>query len=165
MVRKVISIIVAMLVITSCLATVSQASTYNVYENSTISSTYITYFKDILSGQSILSDYVAFRSGQYEYTLAVGDLDYNGNGSYSGEVKTFIFDTQTSGYNSNLRYTVSQDNSFNLNSNDCVLYSNLGDYPQLIERGSNIETIQTILICIIILSIVINRVFYYSKRR
>ena len=165
MVRKVISILVAILLVTSCTATVTQAATYNVYENSTISSTYITYFKDILSGQSILSDYVAFRSGQYEYTLAVGDLEYNGNGSYSGDVKTFVFDTQTSGYNSNLRFTVSQDNSFNLSSNDCVLYSNIGDYPHLIERGANIETIQTILICIILLSIVINRIFYYRKSR
>lgn len=158
MVRKITSIILVCLVSICCFATSTQAVDYDVYESGTLSSTYTTYFKDILSGQSILSDYVAFRSGQYTYTLVVGDLDYNGSFSSSDTVKVFEFDTQ-SGYNSYTKYTVAEENSFYLNTIDTVVYSNLGDYPHLIERGANIETINTILLFVIFLSFVISRFF------
>lgn len=164
MVRKITALIIAQIVLICCFATSGQCANYDVYENGTISSTYITYYKDILSGQSIMDDYVGFRSGQYTYTLAVGDLEYNGSFTGNGNIKVYTFDTQSSGYNQALKYTVSQDNNFSLNSSDTVLYSNLGDYPQLIERGANFEVFTAILLCICMCSIVINRIFYYRKR-
>lgn len=159
MVRKIGSYIVAIVLFVTCFASQTHAATYEVYETGNLSTTYITYFKDIISNQSMLSDYVAFRSGQYTYTLAVGDLDFDGDFYGNGKIKIYEFDTESSGYGSNLTYAVTNDSNFELLTSNTILYSNLGDYPNLIERGANIETIQTILLGILMCSIVINRVF------
>lgn len=164
MVRKISALLVALIVLFGAVAPIGQCATYSTYANGNISTTYTQYFKDILSGKSILDDYVAFRSSQYEYVMAVGDIDYNGNFKGNGEVKIYTFDTESSNYNSILTYSVSTDSNFTLNQGNTVIYSNLGEYPQLIERGANFEVIQTILFSIMLISVVISRIFYCRKR-
>lgn len=159
MVRKIRRVFFATMLLICCVATSVHGANYETYSNGNLSSTYVTYFKDIISGQSIMNDYVAFRSGQYTYTMAVGNLNYGGDFSGNGKVKVYTFDTESSNYNQNLTYTVTTDSSFYLEPSVSVIYSNLGDYPQLIERGANIETINTILLCVALLSVVIGRVF------
>lgn len=163
MVRKMSAIILALIVTISCFATTGLCASYSVYSNGSISSTYITYFKDIISGQSINSDYVAFRSSQYEYILAVGNIDYDGTFKGNGAIKIYTFDTESSNYNQNLRYTISSDSNFSLSRGETVVYSNLGDYPQLIERGSHYEVITAVLVGVCMCSVVIGRIFFYRK--
>ena len=89
MVRKTITVILLVLVAVSAMCGTAQA--YSIYEG-TISSTYTTYFKDILSRQTIFTDYVCFRSGQNQYVMVVGDLEYSNNRfvlSGNGSVYTF----------------------------------------------------------------------------
>ncbi len=164
MVRKISAILIALIVLIGCTATTGLCANYNAYTNGSISSTYITYFKDIVSGQSINSDYVAFRSSQYEYILAVGNIDYDGTFNGNGAIKIYTFDTESSNYNQNLRYTITSDSNFSLSRGETVVYSNLGDYPQLIERGSHYEVITAVLVGVCMLSCVIGRIFYYRKR-
>lgn len=164
MVRKVIILIAVIGLIATYGCTV-QAATHEVYENGSLSTTYVTYFKDILSGCSIQDNYVAFRSGQYSYSLIVGDLEYNeGHIISNGDLKEYQFYTSSTGYNSTYYYQVQQLNSFDLQVSNSILYSDLGDYPELVERGAKYEIITAVLISIFMLSCVINRIFFYRKR-
>lgn len=163
MVRKVKKILVAILLAVCCFATPTMGATYNTYESGNLNTTYTTYFKDIVSGISPLYDYVAFRSGQYTYTLVVGDLEYT-NYFKGNDVKVYEFDTDTSGYNTSVNYEVRTERTFELTTNGTVVYSNIGDFPQLVERGAQYEILQTILLCAIGLSAVIYRIFKFCLR-
>lgn len=138
----------------------AQAATHQVYENGSLGTTYITYFKDILSGAGFDDNYVAFRSGQYSYTMVVGDIEYN-NGVFSlvGEGKEYEFSTTSSSYNSQYQYYANDITDFSLNADNSIIYSDVGEFPQLIERGAKYEILSTVLMCIVVLCIVINRIF------
>lgn len=142
-----------------------QAATHSVYDGGNLSSTYTTYFRDILSGTSILDNYIAFRSGQYEYTMIVGNLEVqDGIVTLSESGKEYVFYTETSGYNSQYRYNVNEITDFSLEIGDYIIYSDIGDYPELIERGAKFEILACITLCVLMLCIVISRIFYYRKR-
>ena len=107
MVWKIVRIIIVSSVICAILGAslTSYAATHSVYENGTISSTYITYFKDIVSGIGFNDNYVAFRSGQNEYIMIVGDLEFsNDTISLSEQGKIYRFYAESSSYNSYYRY-------------------------------------------------------------
>lgn len=154
-----IACIVAIMMLMCCFATLTHAATHNVYDSGNLPTTYVTYFKDILSGQSILSDYVAFRSGQNSYTLVVGDIEYNSGSFSASNVTSFEFSTESSNYNPHYNYYVTDLSSFSLDAENQIIYSNLGSFPQLIERSANFEILNTVLISVFILGIVINRIF------
>lgn len=160
-VKKICVCIVALLVLITALCGTVQAATHTVYENGSFSTTYVTYFKDILSGTELKNNYVAFRSGQYSYSLVVGELEYN-NGVISlvGEGKEYKFYQESSNYNSQYYYNVSNLNNFSLNVGKSIIYSDVGDFPELIERGAKYEVISAILLGIALCSIVINRIFF-----
>lgn len=158
-VRKILSCVLVSLVLITAFCGSVQAATHEVYDNGSLSTTYITYFKDILSGCDFRDNYVAFRSGQYSYTLVVGELEYE-NGSFSllSSGKEYIF-SSTGNYNSQYTYQVKDISNFSLDSGNSIIYADVGDFPQLIERGSKYETLNTILISIALLCIVISRIF------
>lgn len=161
MVRQV-KILVVMLVLITALCGTVQASTHTVYDNGTLSTTYITYFKDILSGAKFNDNYIAFRSEQNEYTMVVGKLEYTNNTIKStDECKHYRFyQVTTSGYNSTYYYDVTSIDEFSLDTGNYILYSDVGDYPQLIERGAKYEMLSAVLLIIIMLSVVIRRIFF-----
>lgn len=165
MVRKITACLVVLLALICGLTTSAQAATHQVYDNGSLSTTYITYFKDILSGASINENYVAFRSGQYSYSMIVGDLEFNNNSfTSSGSCKEYIFST-SGNYNSQYTYEVKELNNFSLDVSNQIIYSDIGEYPQLIERGAKIEFITAVLLCVLGLSAFIIRVFNGYKRR
>ena len=160
MVRKIAAYLCGIGLIAAILCAPVQAATHSVYENGNLSTTYITYFKDILSGAKFNDNYVAFRSGQYEYTLVVGELE-NENGVISlvGDGKEYVFSTESSGYNSQYYYYVNDLTEFSLSTGNYIVYSDTGDYPELIERGAKYEMLSAVLLCIALLSVVIGRFF------
>ena len=104
----------------------------------TISTTYLTFFKDIVAGLSIFDDYVFYRSSDNTYTMITGDIYLsgttfllNGNGA-----KYEISQVSGSGYN-NSYYSlgVSTVSDYTIRAKDFLVYSNLGYYPRLEERG------------------------------
>jgi len=138
----------------------ASAATHEVYENGNISSTYVTYFRDIVSGLPFADNYVAFRSGQYEYTMVTGKLSFD-NGVFAlADVGTsYVFRTDSNTYNSQYRYYVQEIQNFSLNVDDEIIYSDLGQYPQLVERGAKYEMLTAVLGVVAFLGVVIGRFF------
>ena len=161
MVRKVsIAVIALALLFGSAIG----AHAATVYDGS-ISSTYVTYFRDILAGESILDNYVAFRSGQYEYTMITGNITFdNGIFNLVGDGYSYVFSTGTSNYNNNYTYSTKAITQFTLDPDNYVVYSDLGNYPQLEERGARYEILSAVLVmCLIVMSI-LGRIFRIGKR-
>lgn len=157
MVRKV-KVAFVCLVLCCCFATTAQAQSYTVYDGN-MSTTYITYFRDIVNNLSLKDDYVCFRSGQNEYILAVGDLEYqDGFIGSANEVEIYRIATEGN-YNSTYTYSVTTADSLAVYTGDEILYSNLGNYPNLIERGSQYEILTAVLLSVALLSYVIKRIF------
>lgn len=162
---KRLAVLVYVLALIFAIGVTAQAATHQVYENGSLSTTYITYFKDILSGVEFNANYVAFRSGQYSYTMVVGDIEYeNGVFLLVGDGKEYEFSTTSSGYNSQYNYYVNDITEFSVNAGNSIIYSDVGNYPQLIERGAKYEMFTAVLLCVVLVCIVINRIFYYRKR-
>lgn len=164
MVRKV-SMLVCTLALIFGLAVTAQAATHEVYEGS-LSSTYITYFKDTVSGLPLSSHYVCFRSGQNEYVMVAGDVVYNGGEfTLDGIAKEYRYYAEGTNYNSYYHYDVTEITEFSLEVGNNIVYSDLGEYPQLMDRGEKFEVLSAVLVCVCMLSVVIGRIFRGSFRR
>lgn len=138
---------------------------YSVYSEGTLSSTYITYFKDIVAGLDPSQKYVAYRSGQYSYTLAVGNLSISGTTiSSSDTVTLYVYESSSSGYSSNYTYSVSTVTDFSLDIDNYIVYSNLGNYPILEERGVIYEYTFLYVAIIIGLCMFIRSIFSFTYR-
>lgn len=105
-----------------------------------LSSTYITYFRDIDIG--FFDDYVCWRNGDYSFMMFVSDsLEISGSGFSSGAGKLYEF-YLTGNYNNTQHYRQSDINNFTLNNNNhYVIYSSLGTYPKL-ERSLRYEKLE-----------------------
>ena len=158
MVRKVKSLFICVALLLA-FATVAHAETYTAYDGN-ISTTYITYFRDIVSGIKFNDNYVAFRAGERDYRMAVGDISYN-SGTFNADtpVKVYVFSSSESSYNSYYKYSVLEQGNFRLDPGDNVIYSDLGDYPQLVERGAKYEMLSAVLFSIALLGFVVRQFF------
>ena len=125
------------LLVALCVSMATQASAYTAYDGS-ISSTNITYYRDMLSKISVFDDYVVFRSEQNSYIMAVGDLSVNGN-SFSGQDVTLITISTNGNYNSYYVITTTQSSTFQLDTRGNIVYSSLGSFPALEGRSDVIE--------------------------
>ena len=138
---------------------------YSVYTEGNMATTYITYFKDIVAGIKPNDKYVAYRSGQYSYTLAVGDLSITDNNITStGTTTLYVYETETSGYNSIYTYNVSDVTDFSLSVPDMIVYSNLGGFPLLEERSVIYEYTTLYITCIIGLCMFVRSIFSFTYR-
>lgn len=148
------------------LAVPIQASAAEVYKEGNISTTYVTYFEDILGKVSPLDDYVFFRSGQYDYTMVVGDLYYSGTTIVGvGECTLYTISQNTSsGYSSTYQFDTALSNGYILNVQNALVYSNLGEFPDLIERGDYLETALLLLVLVIVFMSLGSRIFSFSLR-
>lgn len=139
---------------------------YSVYTDGNISSTYLTYFQDILSGLSPLDDYVFFRSGQYDYTLIVGDLTY-ADSVFSGKdytAYTISTNSGTSAYSSVYKYTVTSGSNFSLSVGSYLVYSNLGSYPILEDRSSVYGYATLFLLVVIAVCMLVRPILNFTYR-
>lgn len=163
MARKITVIVTSLALVLCALCAPISAATYNVYTEGNMNTTYVQYFKDILAGAKITDDYVAFRSGQYEYTMAVGKLGIVDGGiiASSGECKVYRIG-QEGTYNARYTYSTETTTGFSVDPNDSIVYSNLGDYPQLIERSAHIETLSLIALGGICVFVLVDRIFRHS---
>lgn len=127
---------------------------YTPYDSGNLSTTYISYFDDILNKYPF-DNYVIWRDTQYNYCLALGDIEYTSNSFTADEVKLFTIDTGQN-YNSSYRLYRSTIQNFSLtNSNNSIVYSDLGFYPTVNERGSNYESSLLLIVfiaCIFVLA-------------
>lgn len=163
MVRKVIVICSLILMLAHGFAVQASAEPYQAYQGN-IGTSYLTYFQDLLPKLKLNDHYVFFRSDQYEYMMVVGDLEYNDGIITSADTVTVYTLTSNSSYNSYYAYNVSTLDEFTLYTSDILIYSDIGNFPELEERGHKYEVLQTITFGLLMLCIVVNRILYTRKR-
>ena len=166
MVRQVKRVVclLAILALLCATGTVAQGASYTVYEGNP-SNTYIQYYRDILAGLPITKNYVVFRSSQNEYKMIVGDLVYHdGLFTSTSMCDVYTFSQTESGYSGYYTYDISTIDNLVLNSGNKIVYSDLGIYPQLEERGAKYEILTAILIVAIVVGYVCRNVFRYRPR-
>ena len=139
-----------------------QATAAEPYEG-TISTTYITIFRDIAAKISPFDDYVFYRSNQNDYTLVCGDLRLDADRITAEAVTIYTINADNS-YNSTYRYTVSNGGSFSLDVGENLVYSNLGNYPDLIERNSYETTAILVVLCVALAMFIIYRIYSFVLR-
>ena len=96
----------------------------------------ISIFGPIASKLPYGVSYVYWRDSQYEYCLAYSDsLVLNGT-RFSADTATVVRYNTYSGYETQATFTVSTDANFFLDARNYLVWSDLGDYPTLYERGT-----------------------------
>lgn len=127
------------------------ASTYSPYIDGTPSSTYVTWLQGVMANRD--GDYVLWRDSQYVYRIAFGDINFDGSYSFAGNVDMATIQIST-GYNSQSSLVFSSDASFRLvNSQNAIIFSNLGGYPDICNVGGKRYEIQAIIFGIAVLSV------------
>lgn len=96
-----------------------------VYDQGTISTTYVEIARGLVKYVPFGKDYVFARTGQYEYIFAVGDFEQGFSGSAE------IWKIVVGGYNTNYSFTHSTDSSFSLSVGNGMIYSSVAPYPSL----------------------------------
>lgn len=98
----------------------------------TISATYVDLGRDCLWGLHWFDNYVFWRSGQYQYTFAYGDISFS-DGRFSSSSCSILTINAPTSYSGALTVESSSD-SLSLNTNGRLVYSDLGDFPSLDSR-------------------------------
>ena len=125
------------------------ASTYIPYTDGTPSSTYVNWLQGVMANRD--GDYVLWRDSQYVYRIAYGNIDFDGGYTFTGDVDLVTIQT-SSGYNSQSSLVFSSDASFRLdNSQNAIIFSNLGGYPDICNEGGKRYEIQALLFSVAVL--------------
>lgn len=143
-------------------ATTAVETISDIYDEGTLNSTYINYFRDYMAHLDINDHYLHARTGQYTYTLFYGDITLNGSTFNMGNV-TRVDITTTSGYNSSYTISTSNLSSYRLDVGNNIVYSDLGSYPMFEGRGEVLQYVQTFSIGIMCLCMLVRGIFR-SKR-
>lgn len=160
MVRKMIVLLAA---IAALAAVPLGGNAAEVYEGN-ISTTYTTIYSDIVGKIGLGEEYVFYRSGQYEYTMVAGEITWDGAVFSADEVTSYIL-YWDSGYNSTYQYYVSTVTNWELMPLSSLVYSSLGDFPDLVDRSEmySFGTMLLVLICIFLY--LIRSIFGWTYRR
>lgn len=162
MVRK---IIVFMLMLALIAAMPLCASAATLYDG-TISSSALQYARDIVSKAPPLSNYVFWRSDQYEHILAFGEL-VEASGVFTMHDCTFVYIFQATGdsYGSS-HYEVSwiDNSSDTLITDGYLVYSNLGNYPELM-GDQHYALLTLFLMLIVCCSLLLRPIFNFVCRK
>lgn len=114
-----------------------------------LGTTNVTIFAGLADKVPFGQHYVYWRDDQYSYKFAYGDISLSGSsfvGSGSVTICTYA-GTTSSGYNTVYTWDISTDGSFSLSAGDMLVYSDLGDYPNLIEReGAKYEAVTSYIL-------------------
>lgn len=138
----------------------------SVYTEGNISSTYTTIFQDVLDGLNPLDDYVFYRSGNYEYRMYVGDLDLSDSLFTGQDLDLYLLRYNQSGYTqTSYTYEKSDGQSIYLDVGSYLVYSNLGGYPTLVERGEFLDLSKIIFLFIVALCCLIRPIINFTWRK
>lgn len=163
MVRRAIRVLCAVCALAAMLALPAAASAYTVYDEGNISSTYTTIFRDLMPQKGINEDYLFFRSGQYEYVMLIGELEFRDD-VFLGDTATEYKIVTNSGYNADYTYTVQEVTDVSLVPGTSLVYSNLGQYPELQEQLDYLLFAQVFLLFIYLCLILLAPVMRFPLR-
>lgn len=163
MVRKISAI--CLLIGSLLFASPMQTYANSIYEDGNISSTFLDIATDLTNNISVSDDYIFFRSGQYDYTFIYGNIDFTDGVFSSSTYNKIIITTNTSGYNqTRYHYEYSQGSNLSLTTSDYLVYSNLGHYPNLIERGVYYEYTSLFVFVVVALCMLMRPIFNFVLR-
>lgn len=163
MVRKIRKYIICFFALLVLFSTTLNAKSYSIYDGS-INTTVLTYFKDIVSKVKLNENYVFFRGGQYDYYLIVSDsLTFNNNTFSSSNAHVYNI-YSNSNYNSNYYFSFTEIDSFDLSVSNQLIYSDLGYFPSLIERGYIYDFATLFIIYVFCLSCLVRPIFSFTKK-
>lgn len=140
----------------------ASAAAYDVYDGN-ISSTYTAIFSSVAAKVSMFDDYVFFRSTQYDYILLVGDFTYE-SGTFSADEATEYRIYTDSTIGSYYHYTQASVEAVSLTPDTRIVYSNLGPFPDLVDRSTFYDfSILTLLLIFLCMSL-IRSIFSFTYR-
>lgn len=129
----------------------------------TISSSYVTYAKDILQG--CRDDYVLYRADQNEYHLFVGELELEDGHIISDDCQFIrLWQSSIPGNPAYIHYSSIAYSDFDLTLQDYLVYSNLGNYPRLVSGGDNYAFATLFLLCLVSITVLVLRIFDSLRR-
>lgn len=166
MVRRSVSFVclVCALAVIVAMPLTASATSYDVYTEGNISTSYAAIFENIVGKVALFSDYVFFRTSQYDYILLVGDLTFE-NGTFSAETATEYRICFNSGYNSTYTFNEAIVENASVTPGGTLVYSNLGSYPDLIDRGAFYQFAILVLLLICVFMYLIRSIFTFTLRR
>lgn len=167
MVRKTIIFLLVTLALLSALPISASASTYSVYTQGNISTTYLSYFEDVVNKLGITDHYVFFRSGNNEYTLlASPDLQLIDSTFLCDSPKVYqIYTIQGDGYTTTYNFRHFTDGATVLNVGSSFVFSDLGDYPDLVDRGDYYEVVISFVLCVAFFYFIAFLILRWGKRK
>lgn len=151
---------------------------FNVYDSETaavalaaisdsygVGTSHISIFAGMAGKLPLDHHYVYYRDGQYDYVLAHSDsLVYDG-GVFSADDATIVTYSTSSSYQSQPTFTVSADSDWSLDPADYLVWSDLGEYPDLIDRGEvQYEALACIILCSFAVWFMLDRLVHACKR-
>lgn len=117
-------------------------------------------FRDILSKISPFDDYVFYKIDDKNYRMYVGDIDFLGD-TFNSSSDLIVYD-----------YCIDSDDELNiyvssdltLLADNTLIYSNLGFFPDLIERGDYYALLTFLLLCTALFMFLIRPIFNFCIR-
>lgn len=105
-------------------------------------------FSGVVSGLPLGVNYVYWREGRYEFSLAFGpDLALSGTTFSGSDVSVVTYNTyERDGQQPT--FTSRVESNFTLDAHSWLVWSNLGDYPRLERRYERYEGITCLMLCI-----------------
>lgn len=114
---------------------VSLYSSHSVPSDYGVGTSNINIFGPVASKLPYGTHYVYWRESQYEYRFAYGkSLEFDGSHFLGDSVEVVTYRTNT-GYGSQATFVYSTESNFTLSPGSYLVWSDLGHYPTLYERG------------------------------
>lgn len=134
-------------------------------DNYGVGTSNVSIFAGIVGKLPLDHHYVYYREGQYDYVLAHSDSLVYDSGMFSADDATLVTYTTNNSYQSQPTFTVSQDANFQLDPEDYLVWSDLGEYPDLIDRGEvQYEALCCLILCSFGLWLLLDRLVRACKR-
>lgn len=106
-------------------------------------------------------DYVFWRSGQYQYCFAYGDIGLSGS-TFTGSSVDLVTYTLDSSYSGTYRIATSKQD-MTLNAGDYIVFSNLGVYP-LLDAQNAYQKLMLWSACVGLVMVFCRSVFSFTLR-
>lgn len=124
-------------------------SNYGEPYDGSMSSSVVQYFKDVVEKLPYGVHYVLFRPDRYSYRLVFADdLTYT-NGVFRSSDAQYV---EYYSYSSST-WTQGSEGSFSLTPQNLLVYSDLGNYPVLLEGVKNYE-FKALLFCVVVFGLI-----------
>lgn len=98
---------------------------YPTYEDGYPAEQYVEWASRYLNKIGLMENYVFARTGQYQYIMAIGDID----STFTGSATVYVLNLARSGYD--YSYLVYEDSSFSLTRGQALVYSSYDGFPSL----------------------------------